>query len=195
LAYLIVLQGPTGIGKSTIANALAKELQTPVIDKDDIKDIIDDSFTDTKVSGWLSYEAMWRVAEKQLINGLSVICDSPLTGATNFQNALEIAQRNEAKLVIVDCACSKEEVWRERIEGRATDPSHPNHKARTWEEAQSNIRGYARTEAKDAIKIDTADNLEANLCKILSAISGRARDQIPPCQVEHRVAVDWQFLD
>ncbi len=170
MIFLVVFQGPTGIGKTTLANALARRLQVPVVDKDDIKDIIFPSLGDTKSTGAASINVMWNIAEKQLKNGLSVICDYPLGWVSDYLRAIELAAKYNAKLAVVDCECSQESVWKDRIETRATEPSHPGHKARTWEEARSFFNSFVRVEIEDAIKIDTSDSLEENVERILLTI-------------------------
>ena len=38
---VIAMQGPPGVGKSTLARALSTRLGWPLLDKDDIKDLLD----------------------------------------------------------------------------------------------------------------------------------------------------------
>jgi hydrogenase nickel incorporation protein HypB len=72
--WLIAFAGEAGSGKSTLSRALGRHLQWPVIDKDDVRDLLDDN------APGLAYDVMWNVARRQLLLGMSVICDSPLTG-------------------------------------------------------------------------------------------------------------------
>jgi predicted kinase len=39
--WLIVMKGFAGSGKSTLARALSRELGWPLVDKDDVKDLLD----------------------------------------------------------------------------------------------------------------------------------------------------------
>jgi predicted kinase len=71
--FLIALKGLAGSGKSTLGRALSQHLNWPLIDKDDIKDILDGRAAD---AGGLAYEVMFRVVRRQLLQGLNVICDS-----------------------------------------------------------------------------------------------------------------------
>lgn len=112
---LIAMRGMPGCGKSTVARALSRQLRWPIIDKDDIKDVLDMRMRE---SGGLAYETMWNVARRQLLQGMSVIADSPLTFLMAYRKAQVIATETEATLAVVECRCSDEQIWRQRINAR-----------------------------------------------------------------------------
>jgi predicted kinase len=130
---LLALAGEAGSGKSTLSRALGCRLRWPVIDKDDIKDILYGRAPD---SGPLAYEVMFNVARRQLLLGLSVICDSPLTGRIAYDRAAGIAAETGASLAVVKCRCPDESVWRERINARK-DMHLPAHHQTDWEAMQA----------------------------------------------------------
>lgn len=129
---LVVMKGPPGTGKSTVARALSHQLGWPLIAKDDIKDILDGQAT---LSGALSYEVMHRIAHRQISQGLSVICDSPLPEKA-YAGMRRIAHDEGVPLVIVECRCSDEKVWRARVEARQAW-NLPAHHTITWEGVES----------------------------------------------------------
>lgn len=120
--------GEAGSGKSTLSRALGRRLRWPVIDKDDIRDLLDAS------TPGLSYDIMFNVARRQLLQGLSVICDSPLRGGP--WHAAQVADQTRATLVIVECQCHDEAVWRARINGRKTMNLSAHHQT-DWEMMQA----------------------------------------------------------
>ncbi|MFN8515963.1 MAG: shikimate kinase [Chloroflexia bacterium] len=73
-------ESPPGSGKTTLARALSHQLRWPLIDKDDIRDL-----TDNEPPG-LSYNVMLNIGRRQLLQGLSVICDSPLGYRTTYES-------------------------------------------------------------------------------------------------------------
>lgn len=103
---LILMKGHPGVGKSSIAMCMATLLHVPLIDKDDARDSFSSLCQTAEVSACshqdylspsrmhacklglsvpmqedlnvLSYEIMWRYAEKQLQCGLDVVVDCPL---------------------------------------------------------------------------------------------------------------------
>ncbi len=55
--WLVAFKGEAGSGKSTLSRALSRRLRWPVIDKDDIRDLLDDStpglsYAAAHTSGW-----------------------------------------------------------------------------------------------------------------------------------------------
>ncbi len=127
--WLIVLRGFAGSGKSTLARALSRAYGWPLVDKDDVKDILDGYAAD---SGGLAYAVMFNVARRQLLQGFSVICDSPLTFAPFYEDARRIAAEAGATLAIIECHCPNEAIWRDRINGRAL-LDLPAHHQTDWE--------------------------------------------------------------
>ncbi|NOK60358.1 MAG: ATP-binding protein [Chloroflexi bacterium AL-W] len=125
---LIALKGHPGSGKSAIARALSRQLSIPLIDKDDIKDILNGICTD---AGGLAYMTMFNIARCQLTQGLSVICDSPLSEVGGYTAASCVARDTGTNLVVVECICSSPEEWQRRIEHRAA-LRLPSHHITTW---------------------------------------------------------------
>jgi len=112
---MIALKGFSGSGKSTLGRALSRRLDWPIIDKDDIKDFIDGRARD---AGGLAYAVMLNIARRQLLQGLNVICDSPLTFSMTYEHARHIATETHASLAIIECRCSDEQVWSQRVNAR-----------------------------------------------------------------------------
>lgn len=134
--WLIAMKGFAGSGKSTLSRALSKHLGWPLIDKDDIKDLLDDH---AQNAGPLAYMIMFNIARRQLLQGLNVICDSPLTGNISYERAQKIVTETQTSLVVLECVCSDEALWKQRIKGRKT--LHlPAHHQTDWDTYQAFIR-------------------------------------------------------
>ncbi|MHB8646314.1 MAG: AAA family ATPase [Thermomicrobiales bacterium] len=127
--WLIVFRGVAGSGKSTVSRALSRAQGWPVVDKDDVKDILDGHADD---AGGRAYLVMFNVARRQLLQGLSVVCDSPLSFAQFYERARQIAAETGAMLAIIECHCPDGAIWRERINGRKA-LGLPAHHQTDWE--------------------------------------------------------------
>ncbi len=123
------MKGLAGTGKSTLGRALSRELGWPLIDKDDVKDLLDGH---APAAGPLAYRIMFNIARRQLLQGLSVICDSPLTGSISYERVEGIVAETHACLAVLECFCSDESLWRQRITGRKA-LQLPAHHQTNWE--------------------------------------------------------------
>jgi predicted kinase len=111
--------GAPGSGKSTLGRALSRTLGWPLIDKDDVRDHLDEA---TPHAGGLAYNIMFNVARRQLRQGLSVICDSPFAYRRCYECAVGTAQETGAALAVVECRCADEKTWRRRASTRRRSP-------------------------------------------------------------------------
>ncbi len=129
---LIMFKGFPGSGKSTLSRALSRQLHWPLIDKDDVKDMLSELVPD---ADGLAYDVMLNIVRRQLLQGLNVICDSPLTHLVTYEQAQHITQKTHADLAIVECFCSDERLWSERVNARKSY-GLPSHHMIDWETIQ-----------------------------------------------------------
>ncbi len=154
---LLLMKGPPGSGKSAIARELGRILGWPVIDKDDVRDLLPDGI------GGVSYEAMLAIARRQMLLGMSVIADSPLGYERGYRAALRIAKEASALVAVVDCVCSDDAEWRRRIDSRRS-MGLASHHATDWQKVRD---FFARTAAEpfvDDVPHLTVDTAFADLC-------------------------------
>lgn len=131
--WFIALKGLPGCGKSTVGRAISRRLGWPLVDKDDIKDILESQMPE---SGPLAYATMFSIARRQLLQGLNVIGDSPLNFPVSYEKARSIAEETGAMLAIIECRCSDPQTWRQRIDARKA--LHlPCHHQTDWQALQA----------------------------------------------------------
>ncbi len=74
---------------------------------------------------------MWNLARRQLRQGLSVICDSPLTFPGLYETARALAAESHAALAVIECVCGDDDLLQVRIEGRQC-LGLPSHHQTDW---------------------------------------------------------------
>jgi predicted kinase len=167
--FLVVFAGAPGVGKSTLARALARELRAAYLDKDTIKDAALALGRELRVensmqfAGALSYTLLVPLARDNLTLGTHVIIDSP-AGYRAFQDAVEQLVRSvKVNFKLVECITTDEALLRERIERRA--PDMPEHRVRDWDGYQQARERLERMSGPRLV-VDTAEAVPVNLHKI-----------------------------
>ncbi|OEL33294.1 hypothetical protein BAE44_0005685 [Dichanthelium oligosanthes] len=144
---VVAMKGHPGSGKSTVARAIAAALRCPLLDKDDVRDSTL-PLEDLAAAGMLnelSYAVLWRVAERQVQLGLSVVIDSPLSRRAHLD---ALTRLPGALVVIVECHPGDKEEWRRRLEKRGAAVANGGgggdgwHKPKTWAELERLVEGY-----------------------------------------------------
>ncbi len=126
---LLALKGRPCSGKGGIARAVADRLGWPVLDKDDILDahrvsLDSDAFLqDRRRLGALAYDAVWRMASRQLALGICVIVDTPLACPKTFAEASRVAHGGGGRLVVASVELD-DAVWFDRLDERAREDPH-----------------------------------------------------------------------
>ena len=151
---LLLLKGHPATGKSTLANALARRLGWPLIDKDDIKD----HTYQLPDGGHLSYAIMWQIVRHQLAIGLSVLVDSPLSYPTTYATGQALATEFRTKLLVVETALG-DALWQARLDQRMLEAQ--THRTSSWANMQQLLTDYNASwcypiDAQHHIIVDTS---------------------------------------
>ena len=133
--YLIAMKGHPATGKSTLAEALANRCGWPLLDKDDIKDHL----LAAPEANPLAYAILWQLVARQLSLGVSVIADSPLSYPVGYAAVQALAERYQARLLVVETRLAEGE-WRRRLDTRT--PTASAHKICGWERMQQQLQIY-----------------------------------------------------
>ncbi|MDP9410760.1 MAG: AAA family ATPase [Actinomycetota bacterium] len=120
---LVLMAGPPGAGKTTLALAVSRVLGWPVIDKDTLKSSMLAAGVSEEIAGRASYDLMFDVGRDLLLHqGLSVILDSPAGYPLVIRRAQELARGAGAELRFVLCLAGHA-VRSGRLAGRIARPS------------------------------------------------------------------------
>lgn len=124
----MIVSGPPGAGKTTLAAQLAPALGLPMIAKDEIKESLFDSlgWSDDEWSRKLSlatYELLLLVAERLLEGGASLVLESNIH--RDPQRELFLALRNRLAFDVFEVFCTADE---QELERRSRERErHPGH--------------------------------------------------------------------
>jgi predicted kinase len=167
---LIVLGGLPGVGKTTIARELARQLGAVHIRIDSIELAIRDSGVTAVSLDDAGYRVGYAVAEDNLRLGRVVIADSVNPWPVTREAWVAVAARAEVAGAEVEIVCSDTSEHRRRVEGRLHEP--PAASGPTWDEVVS--RDY-RPWDRDRIVVDTAgqtvEQIVTHLRGLLPAIA------------------------
>jgi predicted kinase len=168
MPHLVVVGGPTGSGKSTMADAIAADLGATVASFDwlmsglrafpEVWAAVEHPVERQRSIGW---SLLSRVAEQQLRRDESVVLDLVAREQPRADWA-QLAARYGAGFHVVECICSDLEVLRARIDGRTR--GIPGWYELTWDSVERGRASYAPL-ADPKLVIDAvapfAENLEA----------------------------------
>ena len=144
---VVFFTGPPGTGKSSLADAIGRELPAPVFAWDwFMAPLTQVEAIDTVMQSmprpdfWdVGYALIDQSTEKQLRNGQSALidCVARLRAEARFG---AVAARHGAPFFVVECTCSDEAVHRRRIEGRTR--AIPGWYELEWEGVARSRRTY-----------------------------------------------------
>jgi predicted kinase len=158
---LVVLSGLPGVGKTTIARALADRLGAVFVRIDTIEQALRNAGARVEDEG---YRVAYAVAEDNLRLGRIVVADCVNPWPLTRDEWRSVADRAGARTVDVEVVCSDVAEHRRRVESRAPDLA--GHALPTWAEILE--RDY-RPWSRDRLVIDTARvDVEESVRRILS---------------------------
>lgn len=124
-ANLILISGPPGAGKSTLAKPLARALPAAHLDKDCIDEPFSPNDRGTHYTQTIEpkvLQGLLNLAELNLQNGMSVILDVPWThimiNSPEWVERIQaIAQHTQSRLIVLECIISEDNL-RKRLRNR-----------------------------------------------------------------------------
>ena len=163
---LIILGGLPGVGKTTIARELARQLGAIHVRVDSIEQAIRDSGTLSQPLNDAGYRVAYAIAEDNLRLGRTVIADSVNPVHLSRDAWIGVAHRACAGAAEVELICSDPQQHRQRVETRTADIS--GLRLPTWEEVAS--REYEPWERQHIVLDTTGRSVAECVRELLEAL-------------------------
>lgn len=161
---LVAFSGLPGTGKSALAESVGRELRIPVFAKDWIEaTLLRCELVPTnqdKPLGSAGYQLLTVLAERQLMLEQSVILDSVASTQSIRSTWRELAEKYNAKWLVIECVCSDKQVHRARLSTRQR--GIPGWHELDWSEVER-VKGYYHPWDEDRLILDAMQPFEKNL--------------------------------
>lgn len=163
---LIIFSGLPGTGKSTLAEAIGRDLGIPVFAKDWLEAALLrsklKSTCEDKSLGFAGYELLTILAQRQLMLNQSAILDSVAAVKTLRTTWQELAKQNYANYYVIECICSDESIHRARL--RERQRNIPGWHELEWSEVER-VKGYYSAWEGERLVLDMVNPFNENFLK------------------------------
>jgi predicted kinase len=157
VAALVVVCGAPAVGKTTLANALSKRLQLPILSKDSLKEALMDHLGGAPEVGAAAFAVQFAIARELLGSGVGIILEGPFFA--DQAELVEVAGFGESVVLQLHCPLAElERRYIDRLGAR-----HPSHRGL---EAVPDLRERVKNGAYDpppieapVLRVDTTDGL------------------------------------
>lgn len=172
---LLLMTGPPGTGKSSIAEKAAESLAAPVLSWDWVMAALTE-FDDVQaaVSGMtrvqhrrVGWSVLWNLATAQLRRGSSVVLDG-VARDVEVEGTRAVAHAVGASTLVVLTSCSDLAVHRIRIEGRTRQI--PGWHELSWDNVSHFLDAWVAPTDVD-LHLDAMDSVDANVARLLAGLA------------------------
>lgn len=163
---LVIFSGLPGVGKSTLADQLARKLCWPLLKIDDVIGDVPENpgieFWDSKV------DILLDLVNTQLALGLDVIVDSVFMNMDR-QHAQKLAQKYQVRFLPIYVFISDDKIWQERVTKRFSELNDKD--VATWENIQHQREHFAPWQPGTALFINSLNSVEENFGHVLNFVT------------------------
>lgn len=163
--YIILLDGYTGMGKTTVAKAIAKQDNSIILNNDEVRMFLNDYQDTTNLKNRLQKYRL----ERLLLNKNSCICDSCL--AHNYQEKIKYYKKLGYPYYIIRLECT-EEIVKERLKKRTV--TKDNASIATFDDylwMKENMKRVP-VELID-FTINTAEDIDSQITEIVNKLKNK----------------------
>ncbi len=172
MSQLIIICGLPGSGKTTLAQALSKELNIACLHKDILKESLYTllkmkTFEESQKSSHLSMSLILELAERMVANKIDIMLEAPFMMEEDYTTFQKWIDEHKVNIINIICTISDEEKMK-RFDTRPRHPAHHDHERDMSVYSNDKESVYEKLPGKK-IKIET--NKEVN--KLIEEIIGQ----------------------
>ena len=166
---LIVVSGLPGVGKSTVAAALAARCGATHLSIDEIEDaLLGCGLPTGERTGIAAYEAVRAAAEQNLALGRVVVVDAVNDSDPARETWRRAARSTGRPLRFVLLTLDDRDEQRRRLADRVR--GHPHLPEPAWSSVEQVARGYADWAGEELVRVDAAAPLDTVVERVLAAL-------------------------
>lgn len=182
---LIVFQGASASGKTTLVRAVGERLSVGHLEKDDIKELLYDTVgrpPDRQISrdyGAASIKALYTISKQLLSAGVSHIISGPFESETATKEIEQMRKDVNAQVVQVFCQVTPEvsmERFNRRLAEGSRHPFHPDKPAKDLSEVEAKVIRVKPLGISDTIIVDTAQAFDDCVDEIVSQVKSITKE-------------------
>jgi predicted kinase len=170
---LIIFSGLPGTGKSTLAEAVGRQLSIPVFAKDWLEATLVRSelipSNPAKPLGSAGYQLLTTLAERQLMLQQSIILDSVASTQSIRDRWHQLSQQYKAEWRVIECMCSDESFHRTQLSKR--ERQIPGWHELEWSEVEK-VKEYFVPWREEHLVLDMINPFTENFTKALHYCKG-----------------------
>ena len=170
---VIIICGLPGSGKTTLAQALSKELNMACLHKDILKESLYTllnmkTFDDSQKSSKLSMAILFELAERMIQNNIDIMLEAPFMAEDDYTLFKKWMDEHKANLIHIICTISDEEKTK-RFDTRLRHPAHHDHERDLSVYSNDKESVYEKLPGKK-IKIETTRPVNELVEEIISLL-------------------------
>ena len=175
------MAGTSGVGKSTLAQQIARQTSSVIIDYDVVKSAALEVGISWDMSGRVGYKASHAIAGSLLKQGTSVILDSPCRFEFIVDSGVELAAKHDVTYAFIECVLADEDELKQRMQSRKRQRSQRVSYDKKPVDAPSDVMAdkmgkitiYNTKYPKSRwLQVDTSETVEQNTKQSLAYLEG-----------------------
>lgn len=170
LSRIYIFRGKAATGKTLITDTLSKNINVPVLRKDDIYDKLAIHYSNSSELNRATFDILIGIIQTNIKTNCDMIIDVGLAHNPNFEQFILNIDLSSCVVSQFLCTCSNTLEWRKRIELRLTNPM-PNQFFVSAEEADRYYNTCSISPFKGEVLLDSSQDISILMDKVYKKLT------------------------